>query len=234
MVPPRARGARGGMGLRRHGPAAAWACGGRAGRDEPGLRRPGLRRLGRSYGIALPPDTGLLRAVGQRGAGGPQARPRIVQSGSAARAAPRHDPASCNRAARRESPPPTKRNRGGSGRTGSRSPSTNPRRARRTRAGTRARACRSSADLCCRGSVERPAARTTFVSGGGGGPPGAVELDVPQASRRRSSARMAASSSGSAWSQPQTCSVPWTTSSRSSSRASQRTSPVWPPRPASA
>ena len=43
--------------------------------------------------------------------------------------------------------------------------------------------------------------------------------------------RIAASSAGSAWSQPQTWSVPWVTSSRSSSRALHRTSPVWPPRP---
>ena len=34
------------------------------------------------------------------------------------------------------------------------------------------------------------------------------------ARRRRSSARIAASSSGSAWSQPQTCSVPWVARSR--------------------
>ena len=50
----------------------------------------------------------------------------------------------------------------------------------------------------------------------------------------RSSARIAASSPGSAWSQPQMWSVPWTTSSRSSSAADQRTSPVWPPRPTAA
>ena len=53
-------------------------------------------------------------------------------------------------------------------------------------------------------------------------------------SSRCSRARIADSSAGSAWSQPQTWSVPWVTRSRSSSRASQRTSPVWPPRPASA
>lgn len=43
---------------------------------------------------------------------------------------------------------------------------------------------------------------------------------------RRSTARIAASSSGVAWSQPQMCSTPCVTSSRSSSAASQCTSPV--------
>ena len=51
---------------------------------------------------------------------------------------------------------------------------------------------------------------------------------------RCSSARIAASSAGSAWSQPQTWSVPWVTRRRSSSAGDQRTSPVWPPRPCSA
>ena len=37
-----------------------------------------------------------------------------------------------------------------------------------------------------------------------------------------------------AWSQPQMCNVPWVTSRRSSSAGDQRTSPVCPPRPASA
>ena len=45
-------------------------------------------------------------------------------------------------------------------------------------------------------------------------------------SRRRSRSRIAASSSGSAWSQPHTWSVPWVTRRRSSSAADQRTSPV--------
>ena len=57
---------------------------------------------------------------------------------------------------------------------------------------------------------------------------------VEPATRRRSRARIAASSAGSAWSQPQMWSVPWVTRSRSSSAGDQRTSPVWPPRPASA
>ncbi len=46
--------------------------------------------------------------------------------------------------------------------------------------------------------------------------------------------RMAASSAGSAWSQPPRWSVPWTASSRSSSDGAQLRSPVWPPRPATA
>ena len=53
-------------------------------------------------------------------------------------------------------------------------------------------------------------------------------------SRRRSRVRIAVSSSGSAWSQPQMCSAPWVTSSRSSSAGDHWTSPVWPPRPCSA
>ena len=51
---------------------------------------------------------------------------------------------------------------------------------------------------------------------------------------RRSSARMAAASSGSAWSQPQRCRAPCVMRSRSSSAGVQRTSLVCPPRPASA
>lgn len=42
----------------------------------------------------------------------------------------------------------------------------------------------------------------------------------------RSRARIAASSTGSAWSQPQTCRTPWVTRSRSSSAGDQRTSSV--------
>ena len=45
---------------------------------------------------------------------------------------------------------------------------------------------------------------------------------------------MARSSEAVAWSQPQMCNVPWVTSRRSSSAGDQRTSPVCPPRPASA
>ena len=64
----------------------------------------------------------------------------------------------------------------------------------------------------------------------------AVRRAIPVGPRggRFSSARIAASSSGSAWSQPQTCRAPWVTSRRSSSAADQRTSPVWPPRPSAA
>ena len=53
-------------------------------------------------------------------------------------------------------------------------------------------------------------------------------------SSSRSRARIAVSSAGSAWSQPQTCSVPWVTRRRSSSAGDQRMSPVCPPRPDSA
>ncbi|MBM4407489.1 MAG: MarR family transcriptional regulator [Chloroflexi bacterium] len=54
------------------------------------------------------------------------------------------------------------------------------------------------------------------------------------ASSSCSSARIAAPSAGSAWSQPQTCRTPCATSRRSSSRASHATSPVWPPCPIAA
>ena len=55
-------------------------------------------------------------------------------------------------------------------------------------------------------------------------PPSGLRPDSPaaSASSRRSSARIAASSSGSAWSQPQRCSAPCVTSRRSSSAAVQR------------
>ena len=61
---------------------------------------------------------------------------------------------------------------------------------------------------------------------------GADDRLGPQAvSSASSSLRIAAPSTGSAWSQPQMWSVPWVTSRRSSSAGDQRTSPVQPPRP---